>query len=60
MPEVTQRLRERIGRDFPAPGSAPEVARLVAECSDVERVQAAIVLWARGDPGQASAPEEAI
>lgn len=48
-PEMTKRLRERIRRDFSAPGSAPEVERLVAECSDVERVQAAIVLWARGD-----------
>jgi hypothetical protein len=49
MPEVTARLRRRIERDFPDPGSAPEIARMVAEASEDERIQAAIVLGARGD-----------
>jgi hypothetical protein len=47
--EMTPRLRRRIERDFPEPGSAEGVVRLVSEASDSERVQAAIVLWARGD-----------
>jgi len=46
---MTSRLRRRIESDFPEPGSADEVVRLVSEASDSERVQAAIVLWARGD-----------
>lgn len=49
MAAVTDRLRARIDRDFPEPGSADEVARLVAGASDSERIQAAIVLVARGD-----------
>jgi hypothetical protein len=46
---MTSRLRRRIEFDFPEPGSAQEVVRLVSEISDSERVQAAVVLWARGD-----------
>lgn len=49
MAALTKRLRGRIERDFPEPGSAAAVARLIAESSEAERVQAAIVLWARGD-----------
>lgn len=45
---VSARVRARIDRDFPAPGSADEVSRLVAEASDSERIQAAMVLWAGG------------
>jgi hypothetical protein len=52
MESVSARLRARIDRDFPAPGSADEVARLVAEASDSERIHAAIVLWAAGDLGR--------
>lgn len=47
---VSSRLGRRIARDFPEPGSAEEVTRLVARASDSERVQAAIVLAAQGDP----------
>jgi len=55
---VTARIRNRIAQDFPAPGSADEVTRLVsgATCcgwgSSPERVQASILLWARGDVGR--------
>jgi hypothetical protein len=49
MAAVSVRLRARIDRDFPDPGSADEVARLVAQASDSERIQAAIVLWAHGN-----------
>jgi hypothetical protein len=49
MAGMTRRLRERIQRDFPEPGSAQQVSLLVSETSESERVQAAIVLWARGD-----------
>jgi hypothetical protein len=35
--------------DFPDAGSAEEIARLVAEAHDSERVQAAIVLCGQGD-----------
>jgi hypothetical protein len=49
MAAMTKRLRERIERDFPEPGSAVAAVRLVAENTEAERVQAAIVLWARGD-----------
>jgi len=51
MAEMSQRLRARLARDFPAPSSAPELIRLVEVASDSERVQAAIVLAARGDLG---------
>jgi hypothetical protein len=47
--EMTARLRRRIDFDFPSPGSSTEVARIVAETSDGERVQSAIVLCAAGD-----------
>ena len=46
--EVTPRVRARIEQDFAEDGSAHEVIRLVAEASDSERVQAAIVLAASG------------
>lgn len=46
--EVTQRVREKIERDFAEDGSADEVARLVATAGDSERVQAAIVIAASG------------
>jgi hypothetical protein len=49
MAEVTDRLRRRIERDFPEPGSADEIARIVSKASDSERIQAAIVLRASGD-----------
>jgi hypothetical protein len=46
---MTVRLRRRIDSDFQDPGSSSEVARIVAETSDCERVQTAIVLYAAGD-----------
>lgn len=49
MAGVSARLERRIERDFPEPGSAREIARIVASASDTERVQAAIVFAARGD-----------
>lgn len=48
-PLVSRRLARRIVSDFPQPGSAGEVERIVAAASDSERVQAAIVLAAGGD-----------
>lgn len=52
------RLERRIRRDFPAPGSAHDIMRMLdelpdragydAECFAGERVQAAIVLIAQG------------
>lgn len=49
MGELTARVRRRIENDFAESGSAAEVVRLVSESSDSERIQAAILLWARGD-----------
>lgn len=46
---MTERLSARVRRDFPEPGSAPEILRLLAEVSDSERVQAAIVFTASGN-----------
>jgi hypothetical protein len=46
---MTGRLRRRIDFDFPDPGSSSEVARIIIETSDSERVQSAIVLCAGGD-----------
>ncbi|MFC0431654.1 hypothetical protein [Kutzneria buriramensis] len=48
---MSDRLLRRIQRDFPAPA---EALRLIDELpadhgQDVERVQAAVVLYARGD-----------
>jgi hypothetical protein len=51
------RLDRRIRRDFPEPGSAPEILRLLddlprrtgSKIHGSERVQAAIILLARGD-----------
>ena len=48
MADLTARLAERIHRDFEDPGSASEVCRIVSTASESERVQAAIVFWARG------------
>jgi hypothetical protein len=48
MSDMTARLRRRVERDFPDPGSAAEVERLVRGSADTERVQAALVLWANG------------
>jgi hypothetical protein len=58
MSAITPRFQRRIERDFPEPGSATEVTRLVMDASDGrpfahlssdERIQAAIVLYARQD-----------
>lgn len=49
MSEMTARLRRRVDLDFPSPGGGSEVTRIVAETTDSERVQAAIVLSAAGD-----------
>ncbi|MEV0803999.1 hypothetical protein AB0I34_40345 [Kribbella sp. NPDC050281] len=46
---MSARLKRRVAVDFPAPGSAEEVARLLANGADSERVQTAIVLAAQGD-----------
>jgi hypothetical protein len=46
---VSGRLRRRIERDFPAPGSAASVAEMAAAAGESERIQAAVVLWGRGD-----------
>jgi hypothetical protein len=45
----TSRLLRRIRTDFPDAGSAEEIALLVSEAHDSERVQAAIVLCGQGD-----------
>lgn len=47
--QVTTRLLGRIRADFPDPGSAEEIARLLGEATKSERIQAAIVLAAKGD-----------
>lgn len=59
MTEHVTRLERRIRRDFPEPGSAPEILRLLTELArhpddhlGSERVQAAIVLLADGDIGR--------
>jgi hypothetical protein len=49
MAVVSERLRRRIERDFPERGSALSVIALVSAISDSERIQAAIVVWGRGD-----------
>jgi hypothetical protein len=46
---VSERLRRRIERDFPEPGSAAAVLDLVGAVSESERVQAAVVVWGSGD-----------
>ncbi len=46
---VSSRLQRRIERDFPASGSAASVAEIAAAVGESERVQAAVVLWGRGD-----------
>jgi hypothetical protein len=49
MASVSARLERKIGHDFPEPGSAHEITRIVADAADSERVQAAILLAGRGD-----------
>jgi hypothetical protein len=49
MTAVSRRLQRRVFIDFPQAGSAEEVISLLAGASEDERVQAAIVLAARGD-----------
>lgn len=46
MDGVSTRLVRRIRRDFP---NADQALSIVASCHADERVQAAVVLWARGD-----------
>ncbi len=46
---VSARLQRRVAQDFPIPGCAEEVIRILAGVSDSERVQAAIVFAADGD-----------
>lgn len=46
---VSARLQRRVARDFPEPGSSEEIVRLLADASDCERVQAAIIFAANGD-----------
>ncbi len=48
MPGASDRVRRRIERDFPAPGSAASVAEMVAAASESERIQAAVVFCGRG------------
>ncbi|MEV6109979.1 hypothetical protein AB0M28_35530 [Streptomyces sp. NPDC051940] len=55
---ISTRLERRIRRDFPDPGSAPEIVRLLEELPETagydaahfasERLQAAIILLASG------------
>ena len=45
---VTATPTPRAG-DFPSAGSAAEVERLVTDATELERVQAAIVVWSGGD-----------
>lgn len=49
MTDVTPRLANRVRRDFPEPGSADALIRRLATVELGERVQAAVVFWARGD-----------
>ena len=49
MRTVSSRLQWRVALDFPQPGSAEEVMRLLADALECERVQAAIVFAANGD-----------
>ena len=46
---VSERLKARVVCDFPEPGSAENAFDLLAQVSDSERIQAAIVFFARGD-----------
>ena len=52
MTDVTPRLASRVRRDFPYPGSADALIGRLATVKEGERVQAAVVLWARGDLGR--------
>jgi len=46
---VSERVRRRIERDFPDPGSAAAVLDLVGTVHESERVQAAVVVLGDGD-----------
>jgi hypothetical protein len=50
--DVTPRLASRVRRDFPDPGSADALIGRLARVEEGERVQAAAVLWAKGDLGR--------
>jgi hypothetical protein len=52
MADVTPRLANRVRHDFPEPGNADVLIRRLATVELGERVQAAVVLWARGDVGR--------
>lgn len=52
MTDVTPRLASRVRHDFPEPGSADALIGRLATVGEGERVQAAVVLWARGDLGR--------
>jgi len=52
---VTRRVRARIERDFPDVVDAAAVTRRVSEMDESERVQAAVVLAARGDVARVEA-----
>jgi len=52
MGDVTSRLADRVRRDFPEPGSADALIHRLAAVEQGERVQAAVVLWARGELGR--------
>jgi hypothetical protein len=49
MDGMSPRLQRRVKSDFQAARSADEVERLVTDATDSERIQAAIVMWSRGD-----------
>jgi hypothetical protein len=49
MTDPTARLAARIRRDFPEPGSAEVIIESLRDVDAGERVQTAIVLWARSD-----------
>ena len=52
MGDVCSRLADRVRRDFPEPGSADALIKRLAAVEQGERLQAAVVLWARGDLGR--------
>lgn len=60
MTSVSARLERKIKRDFPEPGSAHEIASIVASAADSERVQAAIVIAARGDRQEVARQAELV
>jgi hypothetical protein len=46
---ASERLRRRVERDFPEPGSANGVMVMVSAVGESARIQAAMVIWANGD-----------